>query len=163
MALSRTAEKYQRELRTLADSLPFKKVELPEFKSSSFTPNQVRQKRIYTSPDRNMQAIGRFLIERGTVELLTPENTMDLFREMHWCAFQLRKLSRKRLESAREWHRAVVKGRSMISQIEAAEEERELRLADSGVDLAGVDEAVLMRIEAPDMARALESLLGAGV
>jgi len=123
VALSRTAEKYQRELRTLADSLPFKKVELPEFKSSSFTPNQVRQKRIYTSPDRNMQAIGRFLIERGTVELLTPENTMDLFREMHWCAFQLRKLSRKRLESAREWHRAVVKGRSMISQIEAAEEE----------------------------------------
>ena len=37
------------------------------------------------------------------------------------------------------------------------------RLADSGLDLAGVDEAVLMRIEAADMARALDGILGAAV
>ena len=41
-------------------------------------------------------------------------------------------------------------GRFVRNVIEAAEEERELRLADSGLDLAGVDEAVLMRIEAAD-------------
>ena len=96
---------------------------LPEFRRSSYKPNQVRQKRIYTSPDRNMQAIGRFLIERGTVELLTPDNTLNLFREMHWCASQIRRLSRKQFSSPREGHKAVAAGRSMISQIEAAEEE----------------------------------------
>ncbi|MCA4996210.1 type VII secretion AAA-ATPase EccA [Tsukamurella tyrosinosolvens] len=54
-------------------------------------------------------------------------------------------------------------GRFVRNVIEAAEEERELRLADSGLDLAGVDEAVLMRIEAADMARALDGILGAAV
>ncbi|CAM3331968.1 type VII secretion AAA-ATPase EccA [Tsukamurella hominis] len=54
-------------------------------------------------------------------------------------------------------------GRFVRNVIEAAEEERELRLADSGLDLAGVDEAMLMRIEAADMARALDGVLGASV
>ncbi len=54
-------------------------------------------------------------------------------------------------------------GRFVRNVIEAAEEERELRLADSGLDLSGVDEAVLMRIEAADMARALDGVLGAAV
>ncbi len=54
-------------------------------------------------------------------------------------------------------------GRFVRNVIEAAEEERELRLADSGLDLAGVDESVLMRIEAADMARALDGVLGAAV
>lgn len=54
-------------------------------------------------------------------------------------------------------------GRFVRNVIEAAEEERELRLADSGLDLAGVDEAVLMRIEAADMVRALDGVLGASV
>ncbi|TWS21393.1 type VII secretion AAA-ATPase EccA [Tsukamurella asaccharolytica] len=54
-------------------------------------------------------------------------------------------------------------GRFVRNVIEAAEEERELRLVDSGLDLAGVDEAVLMRIEAADMARALDGVLGAAV
>ncbi|KXO94525.1 type VII secretion AAA-ATPase EccA [Tsukamurella pulmonis] len=54
-------------------------------------------------------------------------------------------------------------GRFVRNVIEAAEEERELRLADSGLDLADVDESVLMRIEAADMARALDGVLGAAV
>ncbi len=123
MALSVTAQKYQRELRTLADSLPFKKIELPEFRSVQYKPNQVRQKRTYVSVDRNMQAIGRFLMERGTVDLLTPDKTLDLFREMHWCCHQIRKYSRKRFTSARDWRQAVAKARMTISEIEAAEEE----------------------------------------
>ncbi len=123
MALSRTAEKHQQELRSLAESLPFKKIELPEFRRAQYRPGQVRQKRTYLSHDRSMQAIGRFLIERGTVDLLAPENTLELFREMHWCAYQIRKLSRRRMESAREWRHSVVNARGLISEIEAAEEE----------------------------------------
>ncbi len=123
MVLTRTAEKYQQELKTLAGSLPFKKVELPEFRKSAFRPNQVRQTRTYLSPDRNMQAIGRFLIERGTVDLLSAEQTIDLFREMHWCAYQIRHLARKRFSGGRAWHKGVVTARSLISEIEAAEEE----------------------------------------
>jgi RNA polymerase sigma factor (sigma-70 family) len=123
VALSKTAEKYRQELQSLSGSLPFKKIELPEFRKSAYRPSQVRQKRTYLASDRSMQAIGRFLIERGTVDLLGPENTLELFREMHWCAHHIRKLARKRLREAREWHRSVVHARSLISEIEAAEEE----------------------------------------
>jgi len=123
VALTKTADKYRREVRSLADSLPFKKVEVPEFRKRSFKPTKVRQERTYTKPDSGMQAISRFLIERGTVEILTPENTLNLFTEMHWCTNEIRKLSRKRLETAREWRRTVMKARGLISEIEAAEEE----------------------------------------
>lgn len=54
-------------------------------------------------------------------------------------------------------------GRFVRNVIEAAEEEREMRLAESGADLAGLDEAQLMRIEGADMARALEALVGVAV
>lgn len=51
-------------------------------------------------------------------------------------------------------------GRFIRNLIEAAEEEREFRLAnDESIDLSAVDESVLMRIEAPDMKAALSSLL----
>lgn len=123
MTLSKTSENYQRELKSLADNLPFKRVEMPEFRRAAWRPIVVRQKRSYIPSDRNAQAIGRFLVERGMVDLLTPENTLNLFREMHWCACQIRDLSRKRYTSARQWRRAVENARSMISQIEAAEEE----------------------------------------
>ena len=51
-------------------------------------------------------------------------------------------------------------GRFIRNIIEAAEEEREFRLAnDDSLDLSEVDESVLMRIEAPDMATALKTVL----
>ncbi|WP_067674183.1 type VII secretion AAA-ATPase EccA [Nocardia miyunensis] len=51
-------------------------------------------------------------------------------------------------------------GRFIRNVIEAAEEEREFRLAnDDSLDLTDVDEAVLMRIEAPDMRAALVTIL----
>ncbi len=70
-----------------------------------------------------MQAIGRFLTERGTVELLPPENTMKLFKEFHWCAHQIRKLSRKKVSDARLLRKNLITARLYISEIEAAEEE----------------------------------------
>ncbi|MER7453419.1 type VII secretion AAA-ATPase EccA [Nocardia beijingensis] len=52
-------------------------------------------------------------------------------------------------------------GRFVRNVIEAAEEEREFRLAnDDSLDLSSVDEAVLMRIEGPDMHSALAGLIG---
>lgn len=123
VALSKTAEKYRRELRTLADSLPFKRIELPEFTKESHVPEQVRQPRTYSQMDSSMQAIGRFLTERGTVELLAPENTMRLFKEFHWCAYQIRKLSRKKVTDARLLRKNLITARQYISEIEAAEEE----------------------------------------
>ncbi|MFB7721525.1 type VII secretion AAA-ATPase EccA [Nocardia sp. NPDC056100] len=51
-------------------------------------------------------------------------------------------------------------GRFIRNLIEAAEEEREFRLAnDESIDLSDIDEAALMRIEAPDMKAALTTLL----
>ena len=51
-------------------------------------------------------------------------------------------------------------GRFIRNVIEAAEEEREFRLAnDDSLDLSEVDESVLMRIEAPDMQAALATIL----
>lgn len=51
-------------------------------------------------------------------------------------------------------------GRFIRNLIEAAEEEREFRLAnDESIDLSEIDESVLMRIEAPDMKAALQTLL----
>ncbi|MFD3507556.1 type VII secretion AAA-ATPase EccA [Nocardia sp. NPDC058666] len=51
-------------------------------------------------------------------------------------------------------------GRFIRNLIEAAEEEREFRLAnDDSIDLSAVDESVLMRIEAADMKAALETIL----
>lgn len=123
MATTKKAEDYQNELRALADGLPFRVIELKEFKNSSWHPEQIRQPRNYVAPDSSMQAIGRFLIERGTVELLPPENTMHLFKEIHWCGFQIQKLSRKRLAGAVERREALVTARKLFSEIEAAEEE----------------------------------------
>jgi type VII secretion ATPase EccA len=51
-------------------------------------------------------------------------------------------------------------GRFVRNVIEAAEEEREHRLAtDENLDLANLDETLLMRIEAADMRKALENIL----
>jgi len=51
-------------------------------------------------------------------------------------------------------------GRFIRNIVEAAEEEREFRLAnDDSLDLTDIDESVLMRIETPDMAAALATVL----
>lgn len=51
-------------------------------------------------------------------------------------------------------------GRFVRNVLEAAEEEREFRLAnDESLDLSDIDEAVLRRIEAPDMRLALSGIL----
>lgn len=119
----KTPHKYKRELTTLSESLPFKGIELPEFKHDEYLPVKVRQPRTFQNIGSDMQAIGRFLIERGMVDLLKPEQTLDLFKEIHWCGFQIRKLARKRFRNSRQWKDALVRARSFVSEMEAAEEE----------------------------------------
>lgn len=110
-------------MRDLAENLPFKEIDLPEFKKVDPEPEQVRQQRTYLRPDSGMHAVGRFLVERGTVEILTPEQVEKLFTEIHWCAHQLRKLARKRFKETSDVKEALMRGRVLVSQMEAAEEE----------------------------------------
>lgn len=123
MQLTRTAQKYQKEIKTLAESLPFKRLKIDCFDKAAFIPVKIRQPRTFTSHEAGMQAVGRFLTDRGTVDLLRPEDTQHLFTELHWCADRIRRISNKRFRTAREWHNALIEARRHISEIEAAEEE----------------------------------------
>lgn len=111
------------ELRSMADGLPFPSIELPAFKKSGFQPEKVRQPRRYVDFDSSMQAVGRFLAERGVVELLAPEQVANLFTEIHWNAWHIRKLSGRRFASEKEGREALIDARRRFSSIEAAEEE----------------------------------------
>jgi RNA polymerase primary sigma factor len=111
------------ELRHMADNLPFPSIELDHFKKAAFTPEKIRQPRRYIGFDSSMQAIGRFLAERGVVELLTGEQVVHLFTEIHWNAWSIRRLSRQRFKSDKEARTALIEARRRFSHIEAAEEE----------------------------------------
>lgn len=123
MAEKKTRDTKNKELQTIAESIPFRVIELPAFKKAAFVPEQIRQPRSYTQADGGLQAIGRFLMERGTVELLTPPMTAALFTEMHWCGHQILLLAKKRYARAADRRAALVQARRLISRIEAAEEE----------------------------------------
>ncbi len=116
-------QEYQGELRALADNLPFPVIEQREFQRERFDPPRVRQPRSYVPIDSSMQAVGRFLVERGTVELLGSDLTRALFTEIHCCCFRLRKLARRRFASAPQARESLVAARQLVSRIEAAEEE----------------------------------------
>ncbi len=120
---SHTARKYCEELRGYADSLPFERVEIGEFTWPGYRPFQVRQPRTYSERSRADDLFSRFLAERGVVGLLTPGQTLDLFREIHWCAHRIRRIARKSFGHAEQWRLAVQTVRQLVSQIESAEEE----------------------------------------
>ena len=115
--------KIREELSALADNLPFVVIELPQFSDEKFEPEKIRQPRNFVSPDSSMMAVGRFLVERGTVELLTPPMTLALFTEIHWSGWQIQKLARRHFKTADDAGVALRFARSLISRIEAAEEE----------------------------------------
>ena len=123
MALSQEAAKYRDEVKALAENIPFKKVALPGVEDPAFEPASVRQQRAFVRMESSMQAIGRFLIERGTVEILSPEQIRQLFTEIHWCAWRVRDLAETGSRKPDAWHDAVVEARGLVSRIEAAEEE----------------------------------------
>ena len=116
-------KQYAEELQALADSLPLKRISLREFRKPGYEPVKVRQPRTFVRPDSSMQAIGRFLMERGTVDLLSPTQTLQLFKEMHYCAWKIRSLAKKKRVSIAQRRKDLMLARSLISEIEAAEEE----------------------------------------
>ena len=101
--------------------------------------------------------IGQFIASKRDSEVA--EDALELLqaacRELY---------ERQVVDQSGEQRRAVDlagNGRFIRNVIEAAEEEREFRLAtDESIDLSAVDETVLMRIEGADMAKALEGVLG---
>ncbi|PSR59158.1 type VII secretion AAA-ATPase EccA [Nocardia sp. MDA0666] len=101
--------------------------------------------------------IGQFIASKRDSEVA--EDALELLqaacRELY---------ERRVVDQSGEQRRAVDlagNGRFIRNVIEAAEEEREFRLAtDESIDLSAVDETVLMRIEGADMAKALEGVLG---
>jgi RNA polymerase primary sigma factor len=119
----RTSDDPVEAIRALADGLCFRVIELPDFRKSSYEPGRIRQPRTYIKPDDSMLAVGRFLVERGTVELLPPEHTQELFREMHWSGWTIERLARKRFAATAQARQALVQARGLVSRIEAAEEE----------------------------------------
>ncbi len=122
-ATAKATNRHQQELRAIAEAIPFKVIELPTFKQTKFAPTIIRQPRSYTAPEGSLQAISRFLMERGMVDLLEPSQVEALFTEMHWCGYQIQLLARKRYLRATTAHDAVVRVRGLVSQIESAEEE----------------------------------------
>lgn len=116
--------KYRHELEALAENIPFKVIDLPPVDGAPFPePESVRQERTYVRMESGMQAIGRFLVERGTVEILSADQTRCLFSEIHWCAERIRNLAARAHPGPSGWRGAVVEARGLISRMEAAEEE----------------------------------------
>jgi RNA polymerase primary sigma factor len=110
-------------LDSLAASLPFRRIELPEFRSPDYEPAAIRQKRTYPERNADMTQITRFLAERGVVEILAPKQTLELFREIHWCAYRIRRLASDPGRTPRKIQDAVMTARRLVSRIESAEEE----------------------------------------
>lgn len=110
-------------MKTLAERLPFKRIDLEEFGQPEYQPERIRQTRQYLSPDPSSQVIGRFLVERGVVEILPPEHTMALFKEVHWCAAEIRRIAGLAVEREPAAREAVVQARRLVSRMEQAEEE----------------------------------------
>jgi len=116
-------QKCRQELIALAESLPFKIIELPEFKKTSYRPESIRQDRQYLRIEPGMQTISRFLLERGVVEILDQTQILEIFREIYWCVYQIRIFSRRRFKDEDAVRDTLVNARKLTSQIEGAEEE----------------------------------------
>ncbi len=122
MKNAKNPEEYREELNSLAENIPFKEVDVEGFSDPAFRPEKVRQERTFVRIDSSMQAIGRFLVERGTVEILKPEQTHNLFTEIHWCCHRLRWLAGSKGKD-RHLQGMVKDARGLVSRIETAEEE----------------------------------------
>lgn len=117
-------QKHKQEIKAIGEGLPFKNIVLPEFSNPCYEPEKIRQKRTFVSNSGdNQQAVGRFLVERGTVDILSNEQCFELFKEIHWSVFQIRKLAIEEYRNAEESRQALVQARRLVSRVDGAEEE----------------------------------------
>jgi len=106
-----------------AIGLPFLELEVPEASDPEYDPPSVRQERRYGHPDANTLPITRFLSEMGQVDVLSSEDTLSLFREIHWCCIHIRSLAKSDSKDPEFWSDAVQKSGRFLQRLEAAEEE----------------------------------------
>ena len=111
------------EVQDAVKGLPFTPVHIPDFDDPHYEPASVRQDRRYGRPDSQTQPITRFLGERGMVDILAPEQIEELFREIHWCCEQIRKLAASDSTDPAFWEDAIRKTIRFMQRTEAAEEE----------------------------------------
>ncbi len=119
------ARNLRQEMLLLARQLPYRLVKCREFDQPGYAPVQIRQPRTYHRANGRLPASGiqRFLHERGQVEFLSPEHIQTLFKEIHWCAHRIHQLARRPGKTRGQIRRSLQTARSLLSQIEAAEEE----------------------------------------
>ena len=120
---SRKTQRWRSEMLSMANQLPYPRIACREFSQRGYEPPAIRQPRSFSKPASCSHIIGRFLQERGTVELLKPDQTVALFKEIHWCVHRIRALSRRRHTSVAPWKDSLREARLLMSRIEAAEEE----------------------------------------
>lgn len=106
-----------------AMGLPFLELELPEVADPDYDPPRVRQERRYGRADGDTLPITRFLAEMGQVNILSSEDTLALFREIHWCCHRIRALAASPSEDPDFWAGAVLQSGRYLQRMEAAEEE----------------------------------------
>lgn len=106
-----------------AMGLPFLDLEVPEASDPAYDPPKVRQERRYGRADADTLPITRFLADMGQVEILSSEQTVALFREIHWCCIRIRDLAAAESEDAEFWAEAVLQSGRYLQRLEAAEEE----------------------------------------
>ncbi|HBA83354.1 MAG TPA: hypothetical protein DCZ95_04585 [Verrucomicrobia bacterium] len=121
--LSAQTPRLQTELMALANQLPFRSIKCREFERPDYRPEQIRQPRQFMSEKNQTAFIPRFLNERGIVGILEHRQVQELFKEIHWCAYQIRRLAAQRTRSPLKYRQAIQTARRLMSEIEAAEEE----------------------------------------
>lgn len=114
---------YRDDVVATAEALPLLDIRLPEYENDGYDPRSVRQERRYGNPDSQTQPITRFLTTRGIVEILSAEDTLALFEEMHFCASRLRVMADATSKSATFWQEASDAVPGLMNRMEAAEEE----------------------------------------
>jgi RNA polymerase sigma factor (sigma-70 family) len=121
--LTTSIEQDRAEVLGAVQGLPFKQTLVPEYDDPSYEPRKVRQERRYGRPDASTQPITRFLVTRGMVNILSSEDTVELFREIHWCCHHLRALAASDAKDAGYWVEAARQTVVLVQRMEAAEEE----------------------------------------
>ena len=103
--------------------LPFMELEVPEAEDPEYDPPKVRQERRYGRADVDTLPITRFLANMGQVDILSSEDTVGLFREIHWCCIHIRKLAAEESSDPDFWAEAALQSGRYLQRLEAAEEE----------------------------------------
>ena len=106
-----------------AIGLPFLDMDQPEFDDPGNEPRSIRQPRRYGRSDVDTMPITRFLADRGVVEILQPQMIDELFKEIYWCCYWIRRYAAAVSDDPVFWADALRNTMKCVQRMEAAEEE----------------------------------------